>query len=648
MGALNPLLLAAAAFAAVPLFLHLFQRQETRRLSFPALRYLERTEREHARRIRTRQLLLLLLRVAAVLLLAAAGARPFFRGAGSAHPPTALAVVLDNSLSSGRVVDGERVLDRLKVPARLTLAAAGPEDRIWVLLAGEPWRSAAPMGSEEALGVLAAAEPTDVRADLRATLARARDLVSSAGPPEREIHLLSDLQASAFTGDGPPPAGDVPVVLWTGEADPAANRALSGLTVGGGLPPLAGQRTEVTVALEATGSTDTAEVPVRVVVDGRVRSAASLVPGTAVTLPLPPAAGGWVVGTVDTDPDALRADDRRHFAFRPRPAPSVSLGGDPGLFVAEALAVLEEAGRVRTTAGAGADLLLAPGAEGTERAGTGSAVVLLAPADPALLPAHNRRLREAGIPWTLLPAEGSGEVPLDGRDLPAPLRGASASRWYRLVPDGSGDPSWSVLAAAGGDPWAVEGTDGIGRRYLLLASPLEDPSTSLPLSASMVGFVDWMANRWALRGPPVTEAVAGSELSAPPGAEAVRLPSGLEIPLDGSRRVRATGEAGVYAFLHGDTAVSWTAVNPDPAESVLEPLDPARYADAVGDRALPAEDAGSWGRTIFVARRGPELGRFLAAAALLVLLVEALVAATGRQARRRGSDPGPGEAHAAS
>ena len=59
MGFLNPLFLFAGLAIGVPVFLHLFHRQKTRRLSFPALRYLERTEREHAREIRIRQLLLL-------------------------------------------------------------------------------------------------------------------------------------------------------------------------------------------------------------------------------------------------------------------------------------------------------------------------------------------------------------------------------------------------------------------------------------------------------------------------------------------------------------------------------------------------------------------------------------------------------------
>lgn len=87
MGALNPLFLVAGVAVAVPIFLHLFHRQVVTRLSFPALRYLERTEKEHARRIRTRQLLLLLVRVAAVLLLVGAGARLFLRDVAPPTPP---------------------------------------------------------------------------------------------------------------------------------------------------------------------------------------------------------------------------------------------------------------------------------------------------------------------------------------------------------------------------------------------------------------------------------------------------------------------------------------------------------------------------------------------------------------------------------
>lgn len=59
MGLLTPALLALGAAAIVPLVLHLFQRHQGPRLVFPALRYLQRAEKDHARQIKLRQLLLL-------------------------------------------------------------------------------------------------------------------------------------------------------------------------------------------------------------------------------------------------------------------------------------------------------------------------------------------------------------------------------------------------------------------------------------------------------------------------------------------------------------------------------------------------------------------------------------------------------------
>ena len=99
MGFLSPIFLLAGLAVAVPLILHLFHRRDAKRMVFPALQYLLRTEKEHARTIRFRQLLLLLLRIAAVLLLVGAGARPFLHGGGGVHDPTATVLIVDNSMS---------------------------------------------------------------------------------------------------------------------------------------------------------------------------------------------------------------------------------------------------------------------------------------------------------------------------------------------------------------------------------------------------------------------------------------------------------------------------------------------------------------------------------------------------------------------
>lgn len=641
MGALNPLFLAAAVAVGVPLFLHLFQRHRSRRLSFPAIRYLERTEREHARRIRFRQLLLLFLRVAILLLVVLAGARLFLRGRGAAHPPTALAVVLDNSMSSGRVVGARRVLDELKERARTSVAEAGPDDRIWILRAGEPWSTVAPLSPARAMARVDETEVSAARGDLSATLARAAGLVSSAGLEAREIHLLSDLQATAFPGEEVAVPPGIPVVVWRPETPPEPNRALARVLVGGGLAPLVGQRTQVTVA--ALPGPDSAELAVRLVMGGRVRGATTVPAGSQASIPVPAVSEGWVTGWVESDPDALRADDRRAFAFRARPAPRVAVGGEPGPFLDEALGVLLEADRViRAGAGAASDLLVSAEGEALAAAGDGGALVV-PPADPALLPALNRRLAAAGIPWRYGRGSEGGAAPLAGTDLPEPLDGVEVRRWYRMELAGAPPAPPRTLARVAGDPWAVEGTTASGLRYLLLASPLDDAASTLPVSAEMVRFVDWAAGSWAAVGGGPVERTAGESLAAPREARSVVRPDGRRVPVDRTRSVRETDQVGLYTFLDADSAVvSVAAVNPPPPESELAPLSRGELDGLLGGGPVVVDRPERWAGAVFRTRQGPELWLPLLAAAGLLLLVESLVASAGlRTSHRARPSPTP-------
>jgi hypothetical protein len=630
MGALSPLFLLAGLAVGVPIYLHLFQRHQTRRLSFPALRYLERTEREHARQIRFRQLLLLLARVAVLLLIVGAGARLFFSGRGGAHAPTAAVIVLDNSRSSGLVVGEVRVLDELKAMAERTLDAASDEDRFWVIRAGEPWTPAIPGAATEARRAVEETEASEAAGDLTAALDRAVRLLSTSGMDNREIHLLSDLQQTAFELPGASPAGELPVVVWTGHTPTDPNRALTSVVIGGGLPPLEGQRASVTVAaLEPTSAADTAHVPVRLVVNERIRGAATLPPGAQTTIAMPPTGTGWIQGYADADPDALRADDRRFFAYRSRPAPTVAINGTPGVFVSEALAVLEGAGRVRTAPTARADLLVAANGSGLDQRAGAGAVVIVPPADPSLLPALNRRLADAGIPWRFEATTTSGTTALTGRALPEPLQDVQANAWFALSLAGDPPGPTRTLAEVEGQPWAVEGTDAGGRRYLVLASALDASSTDLPVSTGMLRFVDWITSEWAGAGGDLTEHATGSTLPAPAGATHVRFPSGAESEIDGTRMVRGTGQAGFYTFLAADTVVSVLALNPPRAESALDPLESGALQSAVGASVIDVDREAAWDRAVFRARQGPELWWPLLLAVLLLLVAEGLMATSG-------------------
>ena len=629
MGALNPIFLVAGLAIGVPIFLHLFQRHQTRRVSFPALRYLERTESEHARQIRLRQLLLLLARVAVLLLIVGAGARLVFLGRGASHPPTAVVIVLDNSMSSGLVVGETRVLDELKGLAERALGAASDEDRFWVIRAGEPWLPAIPGGAAEARTAVEQTEASAGGGDVAAALERAVELLETAELEAREIHLLSDMQRTAFTLPGEAPSRGLPVIAWTGTQPNTANRALTRVVVGGGLPPLEGQRTEVTVSAFGGGG-DTTRIPVRVVVNDRIRGAASLPAGAETSIGLPATGSGWIQGYADADPDALRADDRRFFAYRSRPAPTVSVGGAPGVFVAEALAVLERAGRLRTAQPQSADVLIAQDGSGLGERGTTSAALVIPPADPTLLPALNRRLAEAGIPWRYEARTGSGEIELTGRSVPEPLLGVRVREWFDLELVGDPVAPTRALAEVGGSPWALDGSDSRGHRYLLLASSMEASATTLPVSTAMLRFVDWVASQWAGTGGVTAELDTGARLTAPAGATHVRFPSGVEYEIDGTRTVRGTGEAGFYTFLAGDTSVSIVALNPPGAESRLAPLESDDYRDAVGSQVIDVDRENAWTRAIYRVRQGPELWWPFLLGAVALLLIESLMATSGQ------------------
>tara|TARA_B100001123_G_scaffold381539_1_gene452030 strand:- start:3155 stop:5089 length:1935 start_codon:yes stop_codon:yes gene_type:complete len=621
VGFLNPVLLFAGAAVLVPLALHLFHRNEAHRVSFPALRYLLRTEREHARRIRLRQLLLLMMRVGVTLLLVLVAARPFLRNAGDTHPPTALAIVLDNSLSVGRVVGDERLLDGLKRRALDALDAASPDDRIWVLRAGEPWDVPTPGRPSDARYRVATTEISSAAGNLADVVRRASALVGQAGLPAAEIQVLTDLQATAFpdTGGAPIP---VPVLVFHPSDTPPPNRYLGNLVIGGGLPPVAGRRTELTARVG--GNTD--EAPLRLIIDDRIRGATRVPPGATAAIPFGPFQAGWTSGYVETDPDELGGDDHRWFVQAVREPPVVSLQGASPFFLDQALAVLEDGGRLQRSASQ-PNVVLAVAGEGAMVARTGSTVVVVPPIDAGLLPALNRRLAAAGIPWRYEKLPGRGEVRVGEYRIPVPLDDVRVSTWYRLVGSGSNGGAEVVARLEDGSPWIVRGRTGAGT-YRLVGSALDPDVTNLPLSAFMVPLLEWLIST-SEAGAGGRAVEAGRPLSLPTDATAVETPDGSRHPVDPALDFRPTRESGIYRVMRGDSVLDAVAVNPPMRESLLEPAEGAVVVQTFGPGVRIFTDTIAWTAAVFSSRQGDELWRPVLAITLLLLVLESVVAASG-------------------
>jgi hypothetical protein len=424
------------------------------------------------------------------------------------------------------------------------------------------------------------------------------------------------------------------------------NRAVVAVEVGGGMAPIAGQRSTVAVSTageteEDADTTDGGRADVRLVIDGRLMAAATTRPGAVALLSLPARPAGVLTGSVEIDADALHADDRRFFAARVEPPPAVALsGGEP--FIADALDVLAEAGRIRRVSG-DSDVAILPGAEGASARGARTALIILPPVSPTELNAVNRRLADAGVGWRYeAPTAGEARFAAEQSDpLLRALPDARVRQLYPLVRNGGTDADSVLIRLEDGSPWAVRGTRSNGGTYVLLGSPMTAEASTLPTSAVMLPLLDRLTGAWSLSDAPRTDAVPGQEIALASGTRIVERPDGTRDDVTGATSYRFGGEPGVYRVLRGDSTLAAFAVNPPAAESDLSRLEESDMETLLpGWTVHGTTSDGAWRRAVFRERLGRELWRPLLIALLLVLAAETLLAASGRVRRARAPTAG--------
>jgi len=587
---IHPLALLGLAAAAIPALLHLLQRRIPPEIDFPPVRYLSAAERESARRLKLRHLLLLILRTALIVAIVLAAARPLvpLRG-GGAHQPTAAVVILDNSPSSGAIVDGGLVLDRLRVAARSSVGRTTSADRVWLMLCDGVLRG----GSREAL--LATIDSTRAgwqRLDLVQAVERAARIVNAQPLPGREVQVLSDLQSTALaSGRADVPSGVRVLALAPGRA--VANRGITAVTVSegaavielsGSMVGVAGTPQPVPVTIRIGGGhRDRGEIAARgLATPGSDRSGGATRSVVTVSLPAQSLAPGWWVGEAALEPDELRADDRRPFAWRVAPPARVMATSSAGSFVAAALAVLQDGKRIVD----GRDVVISGG-----EAPAGSHAIVQPPVDPALVGQANRALASRGVPWRWGQLDTPGV--LTSPELTV-LNGVPVVRRYRIEGAGSGEPgAGGVLATVNGEPWLVR-SGGV----VLLGSRLDTAWTALPAAPGFVPFVDALVNRIVM---------GEAEVAAAEGAPRVEF------------RTRGTDTVGATVF------------GPDPRESDLTPATPVLATAALGGKDRTAVlTADRFASELFSGTRRADASGLLLVLALLLAAAELGVATRTR------------------
>ncbi|HEX2249354.1 MAG TPA: BatA domain-containing protein [Gemmatimonadales bacterium] len=555
IGFLHPWVLAGLAAAAIPILLHLLARREPPTVVFPAVRYLVSTTREHQRRLKLQNWLLLFLRTLLIVLVVLAAAGPSVPISGvPGHAPSALALIVDNSPSSGAVVNGTPQLRQLVASARQVLARSTVQDALWLITAdGIPRR-----GDRASLGeVLNGLGTAPQRLELGSAIELANEVLAPE-PRPGEIILLTDLQASALSEAQP----GAPLIVGRPSLPPPANAGIGSLDPG--TQPWSSDGGRVTATLVGDSGT---QVPVSVRLGNRPARQALGRVGGVVSVNVPAPTIGWWTLSAELDPDELRLDDRRSAAVRIAPVARVNWD-TTSRYLATASEVLASNSRVAR----GQDVSLG-------RLGPRVSVVQ-PPKDPAEVGALNRALAARGIGWsygalsTQPATTDSGEV----------LGRHRVFRRYQLQPSGSGQSG--VLATVNRSPWIVRGGD-----VVLLGSRLEPEWTDLPVSAGFMPFMDLLLNRLARGELALEQGTAGAP---------VRLPDRVTQVRQGEQSWRAEGgslfrptDLGVHFLLAGRDTIGAISVNPDPRESQL-----ARATDAQvrrlwrGVRIVPLGEAG--------------------------------------------------------
>src|ERR671911_15320 len=128
MAFLAPLFFVGLAALAIPVLIHLIQRERKQVVVFPSLMFVRRIPYQSVRRRHIRHWALLALRLAALALIVAAFARPLLQHAGATVAATGareVVILLDQSYSMGF---GDRWA-RAQAAARDAVNALGAADR---------------------------------------------------------------------------------------------------------------------------------------------------------------------------------------------------------------------------------------------------------------------------------------------------------------------------------------------------------------------------------------------------------------------------------------------------------------------------------------------------------------------------------------
>lgn len=643
MNFLSPLFLGGLAALAIPVIIHLINREKRVVVPFPSLMFLHKIPYRSVRRQKIRHLLLLLLRCLALLLFVAAFARPWFdrskhAGVGSSGAREVV-ILIDRSYSMGFGARWPTALDK----ARELTRAIGQADRATIVFfANEPTAATEPTADHTRLeNALKTAKISSEGTRFAPAIKFATEIVGGSNLPRKDIVLISDFQKAGWAKREelalPPEVtlrtidvstiggSDAGVVSIATER--SRDTARERVTVTARIANLGDKGRTVDAVLDLGGRSIESK---RITLPARGAQQVRFAP-----VPVPAAA---TRGQVRITRDSLAADDQFFFTVAPDEAVSVliiepssarpnqslyvrtalSIGDKPRFKVdvrtpesirpadleRRSLIILNEApppsgaigSRIRDLVTEGAGLFIVPGEQNVDRWSSEWRGLL-----PASIGKPVDHSRDAGV--TIGAVDYTSPI-FDVFSAPRSGDFSSARVFrYRML-KASGD-SGIVARFDDGSPAMVVRAVGAGR-IVVWATSIDASWTDLPLQTVFVPFVHQIGKRvgrfadsrqWFTAGD-VLDLTRHAELTSPlmgsgpkiagdTGRLILEAPSGEKTRLSvlGTNHLATLREQGLYELRVENAPVGGgrpIAVNVDPAEADLTHLDPQELVAAAG------------------------------------------------------------------
>ena len=318
---INPLYLAGLLLLALPVLIHLVQKQHSQGARFPSLMFLKQIPRREKQRREIRHWLLLLLRCLLLLLIVLAFARPFFNSAtgisGLEPERQDSVIVLDRSYSMRIADHWQQALDN----ALQLVEQKQARDRIGIILIDDEAELISDLttSADSLRTVLHDLSPGFKATRLPLAIEQASRLLAGSNASRKLIFVISDFQASGVSAVARI-SDDIELSALPVELTRAANASIAAVAIEASSGPLSD---EFSLSVEVINR---APIPldqeITLTLDGRTLAARKLrlAPGSTHTETFDrlSVSDDVVRGIVNLADDALALDNQHFFVYSSR------------------------------------------------------------------------------------------------------------------------------------------------------------------------------------------------------------------------------------------------------------------------------------------------------------------------------------------